>query len=144
GMITTKDPSLFHQIQKLRSHGSNAIDPKKPWELPDVEEPGFNYRMTDLQASIGLVQLKKLGSMIEERKKMAFFYQENLESLSWFFLPKVPKGFDHSWQSFVGRINPQKIRLSRDQIMAFLLSKGIHTRPGTHALPALSVFKRLG
>src|SRR5437870_598029 len=76
GMITTADGNLAQRMEMLRNHGATVSEElrhsgRKPYLLPDFNLIGFNYRMTDLQASVGLVQLAKLDRFIAERHDMA-------------------------------------------------------------------------
>jgi len=101
--------------------------------------------MTDMQGAIGVVQLDKLDNFIEERAKWAKWYKEELSSIDWLQLPKEPKNYKHSWQSFVVYVDQDKAPMSRNKIMENLQEKGISTRPGTHAVHMLTIYReRLG
>jgi dTDP-4-amino-4,6-dideoxygalactose transaminase len=102
---------------------------------------GYNYRMTDIQGAVGLVQLKKLNAFIEERNTWAAFYQNALLNLKWLRAPFVPDGYKHGWQSYVTFIDESKSPMKRNDIMEYLQSVGIATRPGTHAVHMLDVYK---
>jgi dTDP-4-amino-4,6-dideoxygalactose transaminase len=138
GMITTNDDALAELISNLRNHGASVSEEQrhhgaKPYILPDFNMLGYNYRMTDLQASVGIVQLKKLDKFIEEREKWAKFYDEQLESISWLKIPVVHSDYKHGWQSYVVHIDESKSPISRNDIMEQLQQMGVSTRPGTHA-----------
>jgi len=97
--------------------------------------------MTDMQGAIGVVQLDKLDNFIEERAKWAKWYKEELSSIDWLQLPKEPKNYKHSWQSFVTYVQPELAPFPRNVIMEKLQEKGISTRPGTHAVHMLTIYK---
>ena len=102
---------------------------------------GYNYRMTDLQGAIGVVQLKKLDKFINERAKWADFYKRELASIPWLSLPNFSDDYKHGWQSFVLLIDEEKAPYSRNEIMERLQEVGISTRPGTHAVHMLGFYK---
>ena len=90
-------------------------------------------RMTDIQASVGIVQLSKLENLLAFRQKWAQLYLTELRNVSWLNLPHIPEHFYHAWQSFVCVIDETQSPLSRNDIMEKLKENGISTRPGTHA-----------
>jgi perosamine synthetase len=146
GMVTTNNDDLFERMDQMRNHGASVSEEQrhhgpKPYILPDFRELGFNYRMTDLQGSIGIVQLEKLDSFIDERKKWASWYREQLADIPWLQLPQEPENGRHGWQSFVTYIVPELAPCSRNEIMEKLQENGISTRPGTHAVHMLSLYK---
>jgi dTDP-4-amino-4,6-dideoxygalactose transaminase len=146
GMVTTQDSSFFELMDQMRNHGATISEEQrhhgaKPYILPDFNLLGFNYRMTDLQGSIGLVQLDKLDSFIDERSKWASWYGEQLSSIEWLALPQEPENGRHGWQSFVTYVDPSLAPISRNDIMEKLQDMGISTRPGTHAVHMLSIYR---
>jgi len=146
GMVTTQDGSLFELMDQMRNHGAAISEEQrhhgpKPYILPDFNLLGFNYRMTDLQGSIGIVQLEKLDSFIDERSKWADWYREELSDIDWLRLPQEPENGRHGWQSFVTYVNPKIAPMPRNNIMEKLQDMGISTRPGTHAVHMLSIYK---
>lgn len=146
GMCTTSDPALAELIRSLRNHGASISEEQRhrgprPFILPEFNLLGYNYRMTDLQAAVGCVQLRKLRSFISERQKWAQYYVEALSGIPWLRLPHAPQGYGHGWQSFVTTVLPDKAPLSRNELMEYLQQKGIATRPGTHAVHMLGYYK---
>jgi dTDP-4-amino-4,6-dideoxygalactose transaminase len=146
GMVTTDNPRLAERARILRDHGASISDEQRhrgpaPYLLPEFKELGFNYRMTDLQAAIGLVQLGKLDDFVSERDHWARWYVERLAGLDWLQMPYVPPGHDHAWQAFV-TVVIDGAPASRDKIMEVLQDQGVSTRPGTHAVTELAVYRR--
>jgi dTDP-4-amino-4,6-dideoxygalactose transaminase len=90
---------------------------------------GFNYRMTDIQAAVGLKQLQKLPRMIKERWKISELYGKRLKSIPWLVSPFEPSFCKPNWQSYAVRIL-ENSPLSRDKIMQYLLGETISTRRG--------------
>ncbi len=148
GMVTTNDEQLAERMNQMRNHGATISEEQrhhgpKPYILPDFNLLGFNYRMTDLQGAVGVVQLKKLDSLIDERAKWAAWYRENLKNIEWLQVPQEPEDGRHGWQSFVTYVDPEKAPMLRNEIMEYLQEKGISTRPGTHAVHMLGLYKDL-
>lgn len=146
GMVTTKNASLAQRMNQLRNHGASISEEQRhqgprPYLLPEFNLLGYNYRMTDLQAAVGRVQLEKLDGFLAERRMWAQWYREELKDIPWLVLPTVPDGYSHSWQAFVCQVDEHKVSLSRNQIMAQLQEKGISTRPGTHAIHLLGLYR---
>jgi dTDP-4-amino-4,6-dideoxygalactose transaminase len=127
GMVTTNDAVLAARLRTLRNHAG-----------PDFDLLGFNYRMTDLQAAVGSVQLTKLDRFIAERAAIAAVYRRELARLSWLHLPDEPHTGRHGWQSFVCMVDHS---LDRATIMRSLDARGIATRVGTHAIHMLPFYR---
>ncbi len=146
GMVTTNDAALADTMNMLRNHGASVSEEQRhkgprPYLLPEFNLLGFNYRMTDLQWAVGLVQLSKLDSFILERQRWAEYYREQLADLPWLRMPVFPEGGGHAWQAFVIYVDPQQAPLPRNEIMERLQSKGVSTRPGTHAVHMLGYYR---
>jgi dTDP-4-amino-4,6-dideoxygalactose transaminase len=146
GMITTNDDKLADIMGMLRNHGASISEEQrhhgaKPYMLPDFNLLGYNYRMTDLQGAVGVVQIKKLDQFINEREKWANFYTKELDSIPWLRTPKHGTDYKHGWQSFVTFVDETKSPASRNEIMELLQQQGISTRPGTHAVHMLNFYK---
>jgi dTDP-4-amino-4,6-dideoxygalactose transaminase len=97
--------------------------------------------MTDLQGAIGRAQLEKLDRLIDERARWAQHYRQGLADLPWLRLPAGPTHGRHGWQAFVASVETAA-PLPRDALMDRLQAEGIATRPGTHAIPSLGLYKR--
>jgi perosamine synthetase len=148
GMVTTNDDDLATHMDRLRNHGASISEEQrhhgpKPYILSAFEMVGYNYRMTDIQGAIGIVQLKKLDLFIDERQQWAEYYMENLKTIPWLKMPIVPKGYKHGWQSFVTFVDEAKAPMKRNDIMEILQQQGISTRPGTHAVHMLDVYAKM-
>ena len=146
GMVTTNDDELFDIMSQLRNHGATISEEqrhngRKPYILPDFNLLGFNYRMTDLQGSVGLVQLPKLDDFIDERAKWAEYYRKELADVDWLKLPQEPISGRHGWQSFVTYVDPAKAPKPRNDLMEILQKNGVSTRPGTHAVHMLGLYR---
>lgn len=145
GMVTTNDPELADMANMLRNHGASISEEQRhkgprPYLLPEFNLLGYNYRMTDLQGAVGLVQLGKLDRFISERAQWAEFYSSELGEIKWLTTPMKPVDGQHAWQAYVVYIDPDKAPVPRNEMMEKLQQAGISTRPGTHAVHMLGYF----
>lgn len=155
GMITTNNPEIDEKILSLRDHGASIPDwqrhLKKGYLLPEYDIVGYNYRMTDIQASIGCEQMRKCEKILERRRFLANRYNELLSCLSWIKIPFVPDNCIHGYQSYVCLFLPdepssskkvEKMHKMRNKLMDILEEKGIATRQGTHAVHTLGYYQK--
>ena len=146
GMLVTNDAALATRADVLRNHGASISEEQRhhgpqPYLLASFDELGFNYRMTDMQAAIGLVQLGKLDAFIAERDRWARFYRDALADIDWMRQPVVPNDGQHAWQAYVTYVDPERAPLPRNEIMSRLHARGVATRPGTHAVHMLGYYR---
>jgi dTDP-4-amino-4,6-dideoxygalactose transaminase len=136
GMLLTSDAALARRLRRLREHGMavSAHDrhASRSVVVEAYEELGFNYRMTDLQAAVGLVQLGKLDAMVAERRSLAERYRDALENVPGLFLPSDPPYGTTNYQSYVVRLDDE-LPVERDAVMQGLLDQGIASRRGIMA-----------
>ncbi len=114
GMITTNDDEMARKARKLINHGS-----EKKYHHDFL---GYNYRMTDIAASLGLEQLKKLSSFNARRRENAEFLTNNLHHVKGIICPEVAAG--HVFHQYTIRVTPE-YPLTRDQVLEVLKEKGI-------------------
>jgi len=135
GMITTDDDALADRARRLRAHGMSVSDLERHRSdhviIEAYDELGFNYRMTDIQASIGLVQLRRLDELLSVRRAKAKRYNEELSEIGGIEVPYVPPYAEHTYQSYCLRLT--KGTLDREVLMTNLLRRGIATRRGVMA-----------
>lgn len=154
GMILTDDVALAKRMRELRTHGStvsaDARDKGKGFLLPEFNEAGYNYRMTDVQGAMGLAQAKKLDLIVNAKRDGAAIYNKLIaEKLPEFITPVEPEGYFHTYQSYVCMLSLEKLGLDsikaggefRNILLQKLEDKGIATRQGTHAVHMLGYYK---
>lgn len=141
GMVATSDGALAERLTILRSHGAAVSDLERHrgtgFALPSYDRIGFNYRMSDLQAAVGVVQLGRLEWITAERRRRAQRYTDAFSTLAGLTCPVEPPGYVHGYQSYVVLVTAP---LSRDDMAARLATEGIATRQGTHAVHTLGVY----
>ena len=146
GMITTNNENYYNRLKLLRQHGMSINDRVRHNSdkvlLEDHLEVGYNYRMTDIQAAVGIKQLEKLDWLVEERRKIGKYYLEKLSDIPNIRLPKENKDINSNFQSFSIYLKPD-CKISRNELMQQLLDKGISTRRGimtTHRTTAYTEY----
>ena len=97
--------------------------------ITDHLELGYNYRMTDVQAAIGIKQLEKLDWVVSERRKIAQYYHEALRHIDVIRLPLEEPGYFSNYQSYSVYLKPE-CKINRDELMQKMLEQGIATRSG--------------
>lgn len=142
GAVVTNDAELAEQCRAWRNHGQRLIQGQRDFVLP-----GLNYRMTEIQAAIGTVQLKKFANILEKRRSLAGEYLDSLRAC-----PRLSQPVDspeHTWQSFMVVLDEAVDRIA---IIERLASEGFECGPGSVAAhlgshfqpqPALPISERL-
>jgi perosamine synthetase len=142
GMITTDDDALAEKARKLRAHAMSVSDLDRHKAdrpiLEEYHELGFNYRMTDIQASIGLVQIRRLDELLRIRVAKADRYGRELADLKDVRTPYTPSWATHTYQSYCLDLAPS---VDRDDLMARLLRRGVATRRGVMASHLEKVYR---
>ena len=137
GMITTSDRDRAARLRRMRQHAMNVSDLARHSANKVVferyDEIGYNYRMTDLQAALGLVQLERLPEMLERRRSLAHRYSKRLANIPWLIVPNEPKECRHNFQSYMVRLR-EDAPITRDELMQELLNRGVSSRRGIMAI----------
>lgn len=144
GMLTTNDDNTALMLSSLRSHGAEmgkgAAENKRPSDMGEFPNLGFNYRLSDIQAAVGIAQTQKLDGILAERKQLALQYSELLNGNKNIAIPYQPDKCGHTYQSYVIRLTGD-VANNRNRIMDTMESCGIQTRPGTHAPYRLAYYR---
>ena len=147
GIITTNNTAYYEKMIRLRSHGINKNDDpylnhsqaftgdkKNPWYY-EMQELGYNYRLTDIQCALANSQLKKLDAFIANRKELVNHYDEQLEVLEWIAPIQNNYRSISSHHLYIIRIDFERFSTTRADLMLRLRDKGIHTQ--VHYIPLL-------
>jgi perosamine synthetase len=135
GMITTDDDNLAKKMRLLKGQG---MDPKRRYWFLMV---GYNYRMTNIEAAIGLAQLEKIEYHLQQRKNISKWYKENLLLLQDYveYQTEQPNGHNVEWMFSILLKYPYP--QSRDKTMELLAERGIETRPIFYPLHIMPPYK---
>lgn len=146
GMVVTHDARRAARLRRLRSHGivrdpdqfvfrEEAFEPggqANPWYY-EMQALGFNYRLTDLQSALGLVQLRRLPAFLARRRAIAERYRRELDGHPGVRFPAVRPGCQHAWHLAIVRIDFAGLGTTRGQVMRRLRERGIGTQ--VHYIP---------
>ncbi len=137
GMMMTDNEEWAEQARVLRSTGASVSDLKRHQAKGALFQQyfvsGYNYRMTDMQAAIGLVQLDKLQSMIDQRAAQAKLYDRMIGEMEEITPPFVPDYAVHSYTSYCVRTTP-KAKVTADEIVKRMADKNVSCRRGIQPL----------
>lgn len=162
GMLVTRSRRVAVLARALRDHGAVRSDyarhrGKRSFLLSDYPYLGYNFRLTDLQAAIGVEQFKKFNRIMAIKRRVARVYNAGLKDLPFLRLPSVGEGAKHGWQSYVCLFLPdeidealtkkryrmiERIAAQRNSFMGQLEEMGIATRQGTHAVHIQKYYAR--
>jgi perosamine synthetase len=136
GMVVTNDDTLASKIRQIKGQG---MDPHYRYWFPMV---GYNYRMTNIAAAIGLAQLEKADWHITRRRQIAAQYAQRLKGLPCITLPPaMPWAYNVYWMSSI--ILDKQLPISRDTVMAELAEAGVETRPFFYPMHTLPMYRNL-
>lgn len=136
GMVTTRDAALAERLRRLRTHGA------APGAVGMVfTDAGFNYRLSEIQAALGLAQLRRFDQIIADRRRVAASYDGRLRDLPGVTVPAPVTDEEWSFQSYVVVLDPD---IDRDGVIAHLRERGIESTLGTYAVHAQPVMRSFG
>jgi perosamine synthetase len=154
GMLTTANEEWDTMARTLRDHGADRSDHARhasrgSFLLSDFSEIGFNYRMTDIQAAVGCVQMDRADWILDERRRRAALYDEALAGADWLRTPVTPDGDVHGYQCYCCLFAPdeptfeasERLHEFRNRVMLRMEERGIATRQGTHAPVSTSLYR---
>lgn len=133
GALTTNDSELANHARKLHTYGiAPAINREGMTDLPvpEFDELGYNYRLSDVSAGIMMAQLRRLPHLLKNRRKAAGMYLEMLSDVEEITLPVALADREHPWQSFVLTLSP---KVNRGEVASYLKANGVQCNFGTYA-----------
>ena len=146
GMATTEDEQTANKMRVLRDHGmtKTAFDreDKASWYY-DVVDLGYNYRMNEVQAVLGIVQLKRIDDINEKRCTAAKYYTKRLSDIEGIITPYEAEDRTHLYHLYVIRVLQEKFGVNRDELFRDLSASGIGTSVHYTPLHQLTFYKKL-
>lgn len=148
GMLATDDDEVARRVRRLCAHGIDSTTfererAERPW-LRIASEAGFNFRLSNALAAIGVEQMKKLPALNRARAELACRYLGGLDGIPGLRCPQVPEGFTSSWQMFTVQVDPRL----RDDLLHHLRGRGIgvsvHFEPAVHEQEPYRALRRSG
>jgi dTDP-4-amino-4,6-dideoxygalactose transaminase len=133
GMVTTNNADYARQLRLLRHHGMTVPDTVRHRSKTVIVEKytclGYNFRLTDIQAAVGVEQMKRLNQILWQRRELAGRYGRALAAHAWIEPPCVPHYAQPNFQSYAVQLTADA-PIARDELMQRLLDAGIATRRG--------------
>ena len=145
GMVITNSKKIAEKVRQLRSHGiSKSLKSRYssgyPWVF-DISEPGYNYRLDEIRAALGISQLKRIKKINELRKNVAFYYNSKLQNIPGIVLPDMVNDKTHSYHLYTIRVK-KPFKLSRNQLFKKLKQAGIRTTVYWMPIHKYSAFRK--
>jgi len=137
GMITTNSEEFYQRLRRFRDHGivrdrSLTLENHGPWYY-EQRELGFNYRLTDIQAALGISQLKKIESFLKRRREIVETYNENFLHTEGIVLPYQAPQCRSAWHLYLISLDPGRLRAGRKELFEALRAENIAVN--VHYLP---------
>lgn len=149
GIIATNRQDYYRKLLDFRNHGivrdpsRLEKEPPAPWYY-EMQSLGYNYRLTDFQAALGLSQLDKLDLFVKRRKEIAARYDEAFRHSEKVVIPRQEEGAESSWHLYVVRLRLDRLEIGRDEVFRRLLEENIGVQ--LHYIPVYlhPYYRRLG
>lgn len=145
GMIITNSKKTADYVKTLRNHGilkslSERYSHGRPWEY-DVLEPGYNYRLDEIRAALGINQLKRIEQINARRRRAFEYYNKKLATKNGIVTPIIPKDSSHAFHLYIIRVL-KEYGMSRDQLFEKLLENGIRSSVHYKPIHEFAVFRK--
>jgi perosamine synthetase len=124
GMVLTHDTDLAQRMRTFRHHGIVCPDTSRPWRN-EMDELGYNYRITDLQCALGLSQLRKLDDGMARRQEIAAQYERAFSAMDEISLPSTAPDVLHARHIFIALLNLDRLSADQDEILEALRAENI-------------------
>ncbi len=132
GSILTNHKAIDKKVKLLRSHGVIKKRNKSPWSY-EMQDLGFNYRLSDMSCALGLSQLKKVNKFIRKKQKIAQIYDKAFQNIKNIKIPLIKKNIQHSYHLYPLRIEFDKFKISKESFFRILRKKNINLQ--VHYIP---------
>lgn len=133
GMVVTNDETLAERIRYLSVFGMKTAHKRESADeitIPIFSDLGYNYKMSDISAAVGIAQMRKINEIIKRKRELAKYFDEKLEDISGVKAPIVNENVTHIYQSYVTLINRE---INRNELINRLRKKGVQTQIGTYS-----------
>ncbi len=141
GIIVTNNKKIADKCRLLRNHAETTIKSSNKESLSNMV--GFNFRLTEIQAAIGIEQLKKLKKIIKKKVQVGNYLSKNLHKLPGLIVPYIKKDRTHVYYSYPMKIDKNLIKINRDKIWKLLISEGVPVNNKIPCLHELPMFQKL-
>ena len=133
GMAVTDNKNLAEKIRNLSVFGMTSAwnrEKSDKFIIPEFTQVGYNYKMSDIAAAIGVAQLKRLDKIIKRKQELARYWDEKLQDMEFIESPYVSENVTHVYQSYIALVDKH---INRNKLIELLMKKGVQTQIGTYA-----------
>ncbi|MGD8545887.1 MAG: DegT/DnrJ/EryC1/StrS family aminotransferase, partial [Candidatus Bathyarchaeota archaeon] len=133
GMAVTNNKNLADKIRRLSIFGMTSAWEREKTDkffIPEFVELGFNYKMSDIIAAVGVAQIRKLKNIINRKRNLAKYWDEKLQKIKSLEAPFITKSVTHIFQSYVALVDKH---IDRNKLIEILKKRGVQTQIGTYA-----------
>ena len=133
GMAVTDNKNLAEKIRNLSIFGMTSAwnrEKSDKFIIPEFTEVGYNYKMSDIAAAIGVAQLKRLDKIIKRKRELARYWDGKLQDMEFIESPYVSENVTHVYQSYIALVDKH---INRNKLIELLMKKGVQTQIGTYA-----------
>ena len=142
GAVITNDYKVFDMINKFRNHGIESSKSKNYWDK-EINELGFNYRLTEFQASLGSNQLAKVDNLIRKKQLMAQRYNEYFKAVEHVKIPPVREDCYHAYHLYPLLIDFKKLNLKKSNLMNYFLKNNFRLQVHYKPIHTFNLYKKL-
>jgi perosamine synthetase len=135
GFVACRSKDLADRLKIIRDHGMDRN--KRYWH----HVVGFNFRLTNMQAAMGVAQLENAGYIVAAHDKVVGMYKERLEGLNGVTFQRITGSVSPVIWTVAVKLEPRAFRVSRDGVIKKLAAKGIETRPGFYSFRAMPAYR---
>jgi len=131
GIIVTNNEEYYRKLQLFRSHGieQTGFSAEQGGWYYEMTDLGYNYRMTDLQAALGLSQISKIETFIQHRREIAAFYTEALQGIEGIIIPKQLNGTNSGWHLYMLQLEGISRKFVFEQMRSLNIGVHVHYIP---------------
>lgn len=141
GMVVTNNKEIAEKIRYLSVFGMKTAwerEKTKSFTIPQFFDLGYNYKMSDISAAIGVAQMKKIDRIIQKKQDLAKYWDNLLDEMAFISKPYNPKNCFHVYQSYVALVDK---RINRNNVIEKMAQEGIQTQIGTYASHIQPVYR---
>jgi dTDP-4-amino-4,6-dideoxygalactose transaminase len=140
-MVVTSSEDLERRVRYLSVFGMKAAwerEGSREYQVPEFHDVGYNYKLSDILAAVGLVQMRKIETVLKKKAALAKYYDEMLEGMDWIRGPSVAGFARHAYQSYVAVVSGG---VNRNRLISRLKERGIQAQIGTYSCHVQPVYK---
>jgi len=141
GMVVTDNSDYADNVRHLSVFGMTAAWDRERNDrlaIPEFQDVGYNYKMSDITAAVGVAQMRRIGEIIKRKQELASHWDERLGEMKQIVPPSVAEGMEHVYQSYISLVDKS---INRDNLIERMAKEGIQTQIGTYSCHIQPVYR---